>query len=363
MGKSITFAVTNDLRPDRRMIRICNTLQAANYEVTLVGRKLPRSTTLPDFSFQTHRIDCFFKKGPAFYAEYNWRLQRFLMKQKPDIIGAVDYDTLQGSSRAVAKLGCKMVFDAHELFEEVPELEGRKNVKKQWLRIARAAMPKTDVRYAVSSKVALALENTFKQSFKVIHNYPVLTADEPKSTRDDIIVYLGVLNKGRGLEEMIKAMPHIKAKLWIIGEGDIQESLWKLADQLGLMSKVVFKGFVPPEELTPLLRQARIGINLLDSRSRSYEYSLANKFFDYIHAGLPQVCMDFPEYRFYNDQHRVATLINDLNVHTISYAINHLLEDRNYWFTYHTTCLEARRYWCWQNEEPKLKALFQGVSK
>ncbi len=361
MGKSITFAVTNDIRPDRRMIRICNTLQAADYDVTLIGRKQTRSLPLPDYAFKTHRISCIFNKGPLFYAEYNWRLRKHLVKTKPDIIGAVDYDTLKGTSEAAKKLGCKMVFDAHELFEEVPELEGRNQVKGQWLRIAKKAMPQTNVRYAVSNRVALALEKTFKQSFKVIHNYPVLTPGEPSALRDDIIVYLGVLNKGRGLEQMIKAMHQIKAKLWIIGEGDLQETLWKLADQEGLMSKVVFKGFVPPEELPPLLQKARIGINLLDKKSKSYQFSLANKFFDYIHAGLPQVCMDFPEYRHYNDQHRVATLINDLNVHAVAYAINHLLEDRNYWFTYHTTCLEARRYWCWQNEEPKLKALIAGI--
>ena len=361
MGRSLIFAVTNDIRPDRRMIRHCTTLQRSGYDVTLVGRILPTSATLPSFSFRTHRIKCIFQKGPFFYAEFNWRLRKYLKKQRPDIIGAVDYDTLKGAAGAAKALGCKLIFDAHEWYEEVPELEGRKKIKKTWLKIASMNMPYTHLRYTVSKGLAKALTDNFKLDFKVIHNYPEEQVDEPSAVRDDILVYLGVLNRGRGLEEMIMAMNKIEAKLWIIGDGDIKDSLWQLAEKEGLLHKVIFKGFVPPEDLEPLLRQARIGINLLDGKSNSYRHSLANKFFDYLHAGLPQLCMDFPEYKKYNKVHRVAALVGDLKETSIVYAINHLLNDRNYWFTFHTSCLEARQEWNWQNEAPRLLAYVDAV--
>ena len=46
MGKRIIFTVTNDLRYDQRMQRICTTLSAEGYEVALIGRQLTSSIPL-----------------------------------------------------------------------------------------------------------------------------------------------------------------------------------------------------------------------------------------------------------------------------------------------------------------------------
>jgi glycosyltransferase involved in cell wall biosynthesis len=358
--KKIVFAVTNDITQDRRMIRICTTLHKNGYEVELVGRQLPHSAPLTSYAFRTHRISCIFNKGPKFYAEFNIRLFWYLKKCKADIYGAIDYDTLKGVTKAARSLGKKIVFDAHEWFEEVPELEGREKVKKYWKRIAKNHIPRTNLNYTVSEGIAEKLSGLYFRPFEVIHNYPVLRPGvEPSAIREDIIVYVGVLNKGRGLPEIIKAMHDINGKLWIVGDGDIREELWRLVSSENLLHKIIFKGFVAPEDLDGLLRQARVGLNLLDGKSQSYKYSLANKFFDYIHAGTPQVFMDFPEYERYNREHRIGASIMDLRKDSLVYAINHLLSDRNYWFNFHVTCLHARKIWCWQKEERKLLGLLE----
>ncbi len=361
MKKSITFCVTNDIISDRRMIRICHALQNNGYEVCLVGRQWSYSAALPEYSFKTHRISCRFNKGPWFYAEYNIRLFWYLKKHPSDVFGAVDYDTLKGVTRAAGSTGAKVVFDAHEWFEEVPELDGREKVKKYWKKIAHKGIPKTDLRYTVSEAIAEKLTAIYGHDFEVIRNIPPLVSEEPSSIRADIIAYIGVLNKGRGLEQMIKAMKKINAQLWLIGEGDIKSELLQLVSDEQLHERVIFKGFIPPDEVHDVLCQARIGINLLDGSSKSYKYSLANKFFDYVHAGVPQICMDFEEYRKLNQEHGVAVTINDLNQATLLYAFDHLLSDRNYWFTIHSNCLRARQEWCWQLEEKKLLALVEST--
>ena len=359
MPKKIIFSVTNDIVSDRRMIRICTTLSSAGFDVLLVGRKLATSKPLPTYSFQTKRITCRFNKGPWFYAEYNIRLFWYLKKQKADMLGAVDYDTLKAVTRAAQSIGAKLILDAHEWFEEVPELEGREKVKKYWMRIARKNIPKTDIRYTVSDTIAEKLKERYGYKFDVIRNVPLLEEKEPSAIREDIILYLGVLNKGRGLEQIIMAMKEIDAQLWLVGQGDVERDLIKMVSDENLHSKVIFKGFVPPEEVHDLLCKARIGLNLLDGSSESYQYSLANKFFDYVHAGLPQLCMDFPEYRRLNQEHGVAVTVNDLRTATLVYACNHLLSDRNYWFTIHANCLRARTSWCWENEEKLLLELLE----
>lgn len=55
--------------------------------------------------------------------------------------------------------------------------------------------------------------------------------------------------------------------------------------------------------------------------------ALPNKFFDYIHAGLPQINVNYPEYKKLNDQYNVAVLLDDLSPENIAKKINNLLED------------------------------------
>ncbi|MFC7669823.1 hypothetical protein ACFQT0_22475 [Hymenobacter humi] len=82
-----------------------------------------------------------------------------------------------------------------------------------------------------------------------------------------------------------------------------------------------------PAALREVTRHAAVGIMLLENIGLSYYYSLANKFFDYVHAGIPQVLIDFPEYRALNEQFDVAELVPDLHPDTLARALNRLLRD------------------------------------
>jgi glycosyltransferase involved in cell wall biosynthesis len=89
--------------------------------------------------------------------------------------------------------------------------------------------------------------------------------------------------------------------------------------------------------------------------------SLNNKFFDYIHAGLPQVAMDFPEFRKINNQFEVAVLIPDLQETTIANAINTLLADKNIYARLKLNCERAKLVLNWQREEEKLLDFYNGL--
>ncbi len=56
-------------------------------------------------------------------------------------------------------------------------------------------------------------------------------------------------------------------------------------------------------------------------------YSLANRFFDYIMAGIPQICVAYPEYKNINHEFEVAMLVENIDVKTLSNAIHQLLND------------------------------------
>lgn len=363
----IIAAVTNDLSHDQRMIRICTTLQTAGYAVELVGRLKKDSRPLPVRTFRQTRLPCFFQKGFLFYAEYNLRLWWHLLRRRFDAVCAVDTDTLPACFLATAIKDKPCVLDAHEYFSEVPELAQRPLVKKFWEIIAALLVPRLRHCYTVGERLAEALSARYGVPFSVIRNLPLRREQPPLDRRPGtplIVLYQGMLNEGRGLEEMIGAMEQLDGvQLWLAGHGDLAEALHRQAARLVQTGKVVFYGFLPPEQLWELTATADIGINLLADRGLSYRYSLANKAFDYIQAGLPSIQMNFPEYRRLNEQFGVFDCIETLTENAIADAVARLRDDREHYDLLRHNCRQAAAQLHWQEEAPKLLAIYEEALK
>jgi len=366
----VLFTVTTDLNYDQRMQRICGSLARNGYEVLLVGRALPNSLPLDQQPYRQHRLPCWLTKGKLFYVEFNLRLLLFLLGQRAAIWCAIDLDTAVPVWLR-AKLGRQpFVYDAHELFTEVPEVIKRPMVRRIWQLVERLVVPHAALAYTVGPALAQVFEQRYGRSVEVIRNISRLVkAELPPAPlaapSGGYILYQGVLNVGRGLEALLEAMPQVDGRLVLCGEGDLSVALREQADKLGLLAsgKVEFWGYVRPEELRAITQQAAIGIMLLEPQGLSYYYSLANKFFDYLHAGVPQLIVDFPEYRRLNDQYEVAEVVA-LTPEAIAAALNRLLRDEP--GRYHQlaeNCRRARLELNWQREEQHLLHLYATLAQ
>lgn len=358
INKRISFSVTNDLVYDQRMLRICTSLHKAGYRVTLIGRKRKHSPPLQVQPFNQKRLSCFFEKGKLFYIEYTFRLTWFLFWHQFDIYGAIDTDTLLPNTFISRIKSRKLVYDAHEYFTEVPELEGRNLIRKLWQFIEQACIRHTHLRYTVSNSLAQIFADQHHLPFHTIRNVPVLEeSDLPSPSIDPVILYQGDLNPGRGLEEILECIPHVNARFKIAGDGPMRSKLEQQIKHLGIENKVELLGYVQPEILRKLTAEATIGMNLLDGASLSYKYSLSNKFFNYMHAGIPQICADFPEYRLINSEYEIAVLTS-LNRESILKSIVHLLSDSATYERLQANCAIACKQFNWQREEQHLIQLY-----
>lgn len=359
--KRIVFTVTNDLTYDQRMQRICTSLAHAGYAVTLVGFLKKRSVKTQEKSFAQTRLNVFFKKGKLFYAEFNIRLFFWLLFRRFDIYCGIDLDTLLPVFLNARLKRKQIVYDAHEYFTELPEIVDRPVIKKIWLQLEKFLLPEIQYNYTVSETIALALSVKYKQKFEVIRNVPVLLDTVTQAEKKNYILYQGALNKGRGIENLMHAMADIECQLYIAGEGDLSEELRILAGSLGHKEKIRFLGYVRPEELRNYTMQAKAGINLVENLGLSYYYSLSNKFFDYIHAGIPQVTMNFPEYENLNTKYHVALLIDNVLPETIAMALKKLLLDDALYKTLAENTRKAKAELNWQEEEKKLIAFYKNI--
>ena len=355
--KRLLFTETNDLNYDRRMIRICNSLQNEGYQVKLIGRKQANSIAIISQPFRQKRIRCFFEKGKAFYIEYNIRLFCYLMFQRFDAICAIDLDTILPVLFATKLRLKKSLYDAHEYFTEVPELIGRPFTKAIWGKIAKFSIPRITFCYTVGDSLATIFKDKYKKDFEVVHNFPLLIPDRKIKKHERMILYQGAVNVGRGLEQLIEAIKDIDVQLVIAGYGDIQHKIKKMVEAKGYHYKVILSGYLTPGQLEELTPKAFLGYNLLDAESLSYYYSLSNKFFDYIHAGVPSLSNPFPEYFLINEQFKVSHLI-DLNTDEIKKAILFLLENQDYYQELKCNCLKARETFNWQTEQQKIVRIY-----
>lgn len=363
MNKSIAFLVSNDLVYDQRMIRICSTLGKNGYKVSLIGRvKANSKPIVENIDFFQIRLNCWVEKGILFYFLLNLRLFLFLCKNRFDIVCANDTDTLLAATLIKFFQKNKLVFDSHEYFTEVPELINAPFKKMIWNSVEQFGVKNADLTYTVNESLASIFSKIHNKQFGVIRNVPFQKEVENiNSHKEKIIIYQGAINEGRGLEELIFALKdHHSVKIWLFGEGDILPQLKEMV-KANEIKNVEFFGFILPKDLPKFTNQAWLGVNLLKSESLNYYYSLANKTFDYMQAGIPTLNMDFPEYKLIHQKFQIGILLDTLAVEVIQKAVNTFLNDDNFYQKCSQACLLASQEYNWENEAKKLKQLYDNL--
>lgn len=343
------------------MQRICNSLAKDDFEVLLVGRSLKDSLPLKKTNFHQKRLKCFFNKGLVFYVEYNFRLFFFLLFQKVDLICAIDLDTILPCYFVSVFRNKKRVYDAHELFTEQKEIITRPFIHSIWLMIEKFAVPKFRYGYTVNQFIQNEFKKKYSVDYEVIRNLPVTTQLNNSSSSKNFIIYQGAVNEGRCFETLIPAMKKMERKLIICGRGNFFEQTKKLVEENNVADKVELRGYVSPDELSQLTPQAKLGLTLFESTGLNQYQSLSNRFFDYVMAGVPQICVDFPEYKKINDEFGIALMVENTESDTLAAAMNNLLNDAVVYERLKQNCLQAREILNWENEETKLKTFWKNI--
>ena len=313
---TITVSVTNDLVTDHRVHKVCTTLMQNGYDVKLIGRRL--RTSLPvSRPYRLYRMRLCFNRSFLFYAEYNIRLFFYLLTDKTDIYLSNDTDTLVANYLASRICRKPLIFDAHEMFPEVPEVAQRKFVKAVWTKIEDWIFPHLKQCYTVCQSIADIYNQKYKINMQVVRNIPFAQRQNemqaaPIDTQGKkILLYQGAVNVGRGIEWIIAALPYLdEFVFYVIGDGDVLTELKAQVNRLHLNDRVVFTGQIPFEQLPAYTACADIGINLLENNGLNYYYSLPNRIFDYIRAEVPVLASDFPEIRRIVAHYDIGTLVD-----------------------------------------------------
>ena len=357
--KHIVLTVTSDANYDQRMIRICTSLHNAGYKVTLISRTFANSTPLIEQPYKQIRVQQSIGQGKLFYLTYNLKLFFILLFMKADVFCAIDLDTILAVYYASRLRGMPRVYDAHELFCDIEEVASRPKVQKMWQWIERHTVPHFKYGYTVNKSYVDEYRRMYGVEYAIVRNATILKPLEIPQKQVRYILYQGAVNHGRCFDQLIPAMKQVDAQLIICGYGNYFKEAQRITEENGLQNKVIFKGYIQPKELPEYTRNAYVGITLFVATSRSNELSLANRFFDYMHHGVPQLAARYPEYENINREYEVASLLDDITPGTIATALNKLLNDPGYYYKLQQNCLEAREVYCWQEEEKRLLGVYE----
>jgi glycosyltransferase involved in cell wall biosynthesis len=366
--KKAIVSVTNDLYTDQRVNKVCLFLHDLGFEVTLVGRKLPDSKPIEGRPYRIKRMKLWFRKGALFYAEYNFRLFLYLLFAKADVLVANDLDTLLANASANKFKMTKLVYDSHEYFTEVPELVNRPRVQKIWKTIERKIFPGLKYVITVNESIAEMYNKEYGVDVKVVRNIPLKREVAVQKTRTElglpedkkIVILQGAwINVDRGGEEAVEAMQYLENTLLIIvGGGDVIDTLKSNTAKLDLIGKVKFFDKMPYDQLCQYTANSDLGLTLDKDTNINYRFSLPNKLFDYIHAGIPVLASDLVEIKRVVETHKIGIITENHDPKHIAEKIESVLSNPVLAAELKQNTIAAREALNWENESEVLRGIY-----
>jgi len=366
----VIVSVINDLVTDQRIHKVCSTLVDMGFEVVLIGRKRSNSLALHR-NYKTIRMKLLFNKKFLFYAEYHLRLFFKLFFIKKDVLLSNDLDTLLPNYIISKLFNKKLVYDSHELFTEIAELTDRPRIRKVWLSVEQYIFPKLKNVYTVNESIASFYKKEYAVDVKVIRNVApklinktvdVTLSKKVKGNQKMLILQGSGINMDRGAEEAIQMMHYLDDSiLYIIGGGDIFDSLRELVQTLHLQDKVFIKDKIVHDRLMEYTKIADLGLSLDKGTNLNYEYSLPNKLFDYMQAQIPILVSDRKEVADLVTKNNIGLVVKSHDPEILATKVREVLANTSQYQTWKHNLEIASKKYTWENEQDELKDIFRNL--
>jgi glycosyltransferase involved in cell wall biosynthesis len=366
LNKKIIVSVISDIVTDQRVQKECNTLYKMGYNILVIGRKSNTTFLLKELPYKIIRFSNPFRRGPFVYFVFNIQLFFYLLFKRSHILWANDLDTLLPNFLISRLKKTQLVYDSHEYF--IMSVY-KKSSKKIWHRLERSIFPHLKNVITVNDSIKQAYEKEYKIPVTVIRNVPYKNVNENQESEvifpngKKILIMQGMgLNENRGAEEAILMMQFLPEDfmLYFIGGGTIWNKLKEMVLEMHLSPKVIFIDVIPYHEMMKYTRQSFLGLIFEKIYfTDQHMFALPNKFFDYMHAGIPVLSSKAVEIKSLIEKYNTGDFIDSFEPEKIAEKIIEISNNEelyNLWK--HNTC-KASEELNWETEEKILVNFMQ----
>jgi len=258
-----------------------------------------------------------------------------LHELQPDVIHAHDLITLPTASEAAARLGCRLVYDSHEL--ELHRNAPYSAIAQWWrARMERRHIAKAHLVITVSDSIADHLAQQYRiarplivlnaPSFDLYEHGPGATLRTHLGIGPDtpLAVYVGRVTFGRGVEFCVQALAHDPALHFAaVGprEAATEQRLKALAEALGVTDRLHLVDPVAPEAVVPFIQDADVSLLPIQNVCLSYYYCMPNKLLESVMSGLPVAVANLVELRKFVEANGCGVVMDETDPADIARAI------------------------------------------
>jgi len=352
-------------------MKIAGTLEKLDCGITIIGRRLGSCCDKDLVPFRTKRFRMLFHRSFFFYKFYNLRLFLYLFFHKYDVLVANDLDTLLPNYLISRLKKIPLAYDSHEYFTGVPELTGRTFVRKVWKMLEAGIFPDLKYVMTVSDSVAEQYQKEYGVRPVVVRNCAVQSTSIPPMSRQELgipddhfllVFQGGGINIDKGGEELIDAIQMMKeVSLLILGSGDVLTALKRKTEELGLSERIRFFPKMPWKEMIRYTKSADAGLSLEKDTNLNYRFSLPNKLFDYISAGIPVIAGNLPEIKKIIDDNDCGIIIHSITPGEIRKAVIRLKDDGDFLNKLKKNAVTASGSLNWEKESGKVISFYKSI--
>ncbi len=332
--KIVHMTTVHDPFDIRIFYKQCRSLARMGHSVTLIAAhdrdELVEGVTikaLPAVKGRLRRIFCQVR-----------RAYRLALQEKADIYHFHDPE-LSVAALALKRKGMKrIVYDVHEDYYSLIKIKG---YLPRPLRTIIAAVFCRLERMLTRGFAKVLAEKYYRDSYPdgvTVLNYPAadllkLPLQKPHSEKLQLI-YTGNITADRGALAHARTLTYLdQARVYLIGkcDPDFAEELYRVAGSGSDRLTIVGKGrFVPFSEITAFYARGgwTAGLALFPPNDHYVKKELT-KFFEYMGAGIPVVCSDFPAWKNLFEQTGAGICVDPLDENKIKEALTFLFSNQD----------------------------------
>src|SRR5690606_15212736 len=207
--------------------------------------------------------------------------------------------------------------------------------------------------------------NKFGKHNAIVRNYPIVTeflaGRSSYDKKRNEVCYIGGITKIRGVFDYVRALEHLpEVRLNLGGDYSHHETELKTLPGWKNVNKY---GFVNRTQINEILSKSKLGLVVLHAKP-NYLEALPVKMFEYMAAGVPVICSNFPIYEEIIIKYDCGVSVQPNNPTALAEKINNLLKDEESWKRMSKNAINAvENLFSWEKEAKILLITYETILK